>query len=149
MKRVILIPLVMSSVLVGCQDQVQVSSKEAIEAKAQVPQWVGDYHGTTPCMGCFSRCEECPGMAVALTLHEDQTYTLTRESLSGHNEVETIQGQLRFDTQDQNKIELLQVANRNLLFVDLDSKVLEIREDQTGKRYQMQSDFILGKSLES
>ena len=149
MKRVILIPLVMSSVLVGCQDQAQISSKEAIEAKAQIPQWVGDYQGTTPCMGCLSRCEDCPGMTVALTLHEDQTYTLTRESLSGHNEVDTIQGQLRFKNEDQTKIELLQVAKRNLLFVDLDSKVLEIREDQTGKRYQMQSDFILAHPTNS
>jgi hypothetical protein len=30
--------------------------------------------------------------------------------------------------------------------VNLDEKVLEIREDQSGKSYQMQSDFLLGKS---
>lgn len=143
MKNVILIPLVATSVLLGCQDQSQSTTKAAIEAKAQVPQWVGSYEGTTPCMGCFSRCEDCPGMAVTLTLNEDQTYTLKRESLSGHNDVEKITGQLHFDVKDPNKIELLQVAKRNLLFIDLDSNVLEIREDQTGKRYQMQSDFML------
>jgi hypothetical protein len=44
---------------------------------------------------------------------------------------------------------LLNVAKRNLLFVDLEKGLLEIREDQTGKRYQMQSDFILAESLKS
>ena len=143
MKHVILIPLVASAALLGCQDQTQTKAEINIESKVHMPAWVGEYHGTTPCMGCFSRCEDCPGMAVALSLHADQTYTLVRESLSGHNEIETLTGQLRFDTQDKNKLELLNVAKRNLLFVDLNSHVLEIREDQTGKRYQMQSDFIL------
>ncbi|MFW1753913.1 copper resistance protein NlpE N-terminal domain-containing protein [Acinetobacter wanghuae] len=147
MKRVILIPLMMTSVLSGCQDQTRVSSKEAIQAEAQIPQWGGDYQGTTPCMGCLSRCEDCQGMAVSLSLHEDQTYTLYRESMSGNNEVETIKGHLRFDSKDANKVELLQVTKRNLLFIDLESQVLEIREDQTGKRYQMQSDFILAREV--
>ena len=74
------------------------------------------------------------------------TYTLKRESLSGHNEIETLIGALRFNAQDQYKVELVNVTTRNLLYVDLEDHVLEIREDVTGKKYQMQSDFILVKS---
>ena len=83
-------------------------------------------------------------MAVTLSLHENQTFTLLRESLSGHNEVETYTGQMRFQDDSQQQIELVNVATRNLLYVDLKEQVLEIREDKTGKRYQMQNDFILG-----
>ena len=143
MKRVILIPLVMSSVLVGCQDQAQISSKEAIEAKAQIPQWVGDYQGTTPCMGCLSRCEDCPGMAVDVELKDDMTYVLKRESLSGHNEIETLQGKIVFKDSAQTKLELLNVQTRNQLFVDLENKMLEIRVDKTAEPYQEQNDFLL------
>lgn len=148
MKKVVLIPLVTSAALLGCQDgnYSDTQSKASIESQKQLAAWAGKYEGTTPCMGCLSRCEDCPGMAVALELHEDKTYTLTRESLSGHNEVETLRGQLRFDDKDEHKVELVNVKNRNLLYVDLEEKVLEIREDQSGKRYQMQSDFLLGKS---
>ena len=147
MKKVLVIPLVASSTLFGCQDTNQSAAKTVIEAKAQVPAWVGNYQGTTPCMGCFSRCEDCPGMAVVLSLNEDQTFTMTRESLSGHNQLETFHGQIRFQDDAQQKIELLNVDTRNLLYVDLKKQVLEIREDQTGKRYQMQSDFILFESV--
>lgn len=148
MKKVVLIPLVTSAALFGCQDsnQSDTQGKASIESQKQLAAWVGKYEGTMPCMGCLSRCEDCPGMAVALQLHEDKTYTLTRESLSGHNEVETLRGQLRFDAKDEHKVELVNVKTRNLLYVDLEEKVLEIREDQSGKRYQMQSDFLLDKS---
>lgn len=149
MKKVVLIPLVASAVLLGCQDQSQSTAKQAIEAKAQIPAWVGEYQGTTPCMGCFSRCDECPGMAVVLKLNQDKTFELVRESLSGHNEVEQISGQIRFQDEQGQKIELVNVTKRNLLFVDLANNVLEIREEQTGKRYQMQSDFILHESIKS
>ncbi|CAB1213158.1 copper resistance protein NlpE N-terminal domain-containing protein [Acinetobacter bouvetii] len=147
MKKVMLIPLMTSTALLGCQDTNQSDNQgqTSIESQKQVAAWAGKYEGTTPCMGCLSRCEDCPGMAVALELHEDKTYTLTRESLSGHNEVETLRGQLRFDAKDESKVELVHVAKRNLLYVDLEEKVLEIRADQTGKRYQMQSDFVLEK----
>ena len=84
-------------------------------------------------------------MAVTLALHEDQTYTLTRESLIDDKEVEILKGKLRFMDDTKQKIELMNVATRNLLYVDLTERVLEIREDQSGKSYQMQSDFILGK----
>ncbi|MFV5508231.1 copper resistance protein NlpE N-terminal domain-containing protein [Acinetobacter sp. 197] len=147
MKKVILIPLVVTGALLGCQDQNQSVTNTVAEAKVQLPTWVGNYQGTTPCMGCFSSCEDCPGMAVALTLNEDKTFTLQRESLSGHNEIETMSGQIRFQDESQQKIELLNVDTRNLLYVDLKKHVLEIREDQTGKRYQMQSDFILFESV--
>ncbi|MEK5764689.1 hypothetical protein VXE39_18300, partial [Acinetobacter junii] len=76
-------------------------------------------------------------------------FVLERESLSGHNEIETMSGKIRFQDDSRQKIELLNVAKRNLLFVDLEKGLLEIREDQTGKRYQMQSDFILAESLKS
>ncbi|MGE8558227.1 MAG: copper resistance protein NlpE N-terminal domain-containing protein [Acinetobacter sp.] len=147
MKNVVLIPLVASAALLGCQDanQSDPQNKASIESQKQIVAWAGKYEGTTPCMGYLSRCDDCPGMAVALELHEDKTYTLTRESLSGHNEIETLTGQLRFDAKDENKIELINVSTRNLLYVDLDEKVLEIRVDKTAKPYQMQSDFVLDK----
>lgn len=145
MKRVVLIPLVASAVLMGCQDSKQPDAKQqiALNAEKQVAPWVGQYEGTTPCLTCLSRCEDCPGMVVGLTLHEDKTYTLTRESLSQHSAVETYQGKLRFSDESQQKIELLDVAARNLIFVDLDKHQLEIRADESGKRYQMQDDFLL------
>ena len=98
-------------------------------------------------MGCLSRCDDCPGMAVFLELHQDETYTLVRESMSGHNTPEVIQGRIRFADASRQQLELLQVNTRNLLYVDLEKQLLEIRVDQTGKRYQMQSDFILAKSV--
>jgi hypothetical protein len=50
-----------------------------------------------------------------------------------------------FNAQDQHKVELVNMTTRNLLYIDLEDRVLEIREDVTGKKYQMQSDFILVK----
>lgn len=149
MKKVILIPLVATSALLGCQDseKTQSQDKSAITVETQQAVWVGNFKGTTPCMGCLSRCEDCPGMAVALELHEDQTYTLTRESLSGHNDVEVLQGVIRFKDEAKQQLELLNVQSRNLLYVDLDKQQLEIRVDQTAKRYQMQSDFVLNKAV--
>ncbi len=149
MKKVVLIPLVATSAMLGCQDSTQTKAKEieAITAEKQQAAWVGDFKGTTPCMGCLSRCEDCPGMAVALELHEDQTFTLTRESLSGHNEVEVLKGVIRFKDESKQQLELMNVQTRNLLYVDLDQQLLEIREDQTAKRYQMQSDFLLNKAV--
>lgn len=147
MKNVVLIPLLASTALLGCQDanQSNTQGKASIESQKQLAALAGEYEGTTPCMSCLSRCEDCPGMAVTLALYEDQTYTLTRESLSGHSEVETLKGKLRFTDESKQRIELINVATRNLLYVNLDEKVLEIREDQSGKSYQMQSDFLLGK----
>ena len=149
MKAPILIPLVATGLLLGCseanQTQHDQSKLQVAEQKQIIPAWVGGYQGTTPCMGCLSRCEDCPGMAVALELHENMTYSLKRESLSGHNEIETLTGPLRFNAQDQHKVELVNVTTRNLLYVDLEDRVLEIREDVTGKKYQMQSDFVLVK----
>ena len=86
-------------------------------------------------------------MAVALALHEDQTYTLTRESLSAHNEVEVLKGIIHFKDDAQPQLELMDVKTRNLLYVDLEQQLLEIRVDQTAKRYQIQSDFILNKAV--
>ena len=149
MKKVILIPLVATSALLGCQEsqQSKVNDDIAITAEKQQAAWIGNFKGTTPCMGCLSRCDDCPGMAVALELHEDQTYTLTRESLSGNNDVEVLKGVIRFKDESKQQLELMNVQTRNLLYVDLDQQLLEIREDQTAKRYQMQSDFILAKSV--
>ncbi len=149
MKNVILIPLVATAALCGCQDSKQDKTQTAIEAPALQTAWAGEYRGTTPCMGCLSRCDDCPGMAVTLRLSENETFVLERESLSGHNGYETFVGKIRFQDDSRQKIELVNISKRNLLFVDLDKGVLEIREDQTGKRYQMQSDFILAQSLDS
>lgn len=153
MKKPLLIPLIASSVLLGCQDPKQTSSESnkqadsVAEQKVTVAKWVGKYQGTTPCMSCISRCEECPGMAVDLVLNQDKTYILKRESLSGHNEIETFTGQFRFSNPDQSKIELMQVKTRNLIYVDLDQQLLEILEDQTGNIYNAEDDFILEKKV--
>lgn len=149
MKKVILIPLIATSALLGCQDGQNTQKQAAATVEQQVVAWAGKYQGTTPCMGCLSRCDECPGMAVALELHEDMTYTLVRESLSGHNQVETLTGVLKFTDAQQGQIELVNVTNRNLMYVDLAKKQLEIREDLTAKPYQMQSDFILSKNAQA
>ena len=94
-------------------------------------------------MGCFSRCEDCPGMAVDVELKDDMTYVLKRESLSGHNEIDTLQGKIVFKDSAQTKLELLNVQIRNQLFVDLENKMLEIRVDKTAEPYQAQNDFLL------
>ncbi|NNH00285.1 copper resistance protein NlpE N-terminal domain-containing protein [Acinetobacter sp. ANC 5414] len=153
MKKPILIPLIASSVLLGCQDAKQTSSESikqadtVAEQKVTVAKWVGKYQGTTPCMSCISRCEECPGMAVDLVLNQDKTYILKRESLSGHNEIETIKGNFRFSNSEQTQLELMQVKTRNLIYVDLDQQLLEILEDQTGNIYNAEDDFILEKKV--
>ena len=147
MKQVILIPLVASAALLGCQEQAQQKNAAvAIESEKQIAAWVGQYQGTTPCMGCMSRCEDCPGMAVTLDLHEDMSYTLVRESLSEHNGAETIKGLIAFKDPEQTQLELKQVETRNLMVVDLEKQQLEIREDISAKKYQMQNDFILVKN---
>ena len=153
MKKPILIPLIASSVLLGCQDAKQTSSESikqadtVVEQKVTVAKWVGKYQGTTPCMSCISRCEECPGMAVDLVLNQDKTYILKRKSLSGHNEIETIKGNFRFSNSEQTQLELMQVKTRNLIYVDLDQQLLEILEDQTGNIYNAEDDFILEKKV--
>ena len=148
MKNRILIPLFASSVLLGCQESNQTNTQvsevnDKLVEKKIIPQWVGHYQGTTPCMGCFSRCEDCPGMAVDVELKDDMTYVLKRESLSGHNEIETLQGKIVFKDSAQTKLELLNVQARNQLFVDLENKMLEIRVDKTAEPYQAQNDFLL------
>lgn len=148
MKNRILIPLFASSVLLGCQESNQTNTqvtevKDKLVEKKIIPQWVGHYQGTTPCMGCFSRCEDCPGMAVDVELKDDMTYVLKRESLSGHNEIETLQGKIVFKDSAQTQLELLNVQTRNQLFVDLENKMLEIRVDKTAEPYQAQNDFLL------
>ena len=148
MKNRILIPLFASSVLLGCQESNQPNTQvsevnDKLVEKKIIPQWVGYYQGTTPCMGCFSRCEDCPGMAVDVELKDDKTYVLKRESLSGHNEIETLQGKIVFKDSAQTKLELLNVQTRNQLFVDLENKMLEIRVDKTAEPYQAQNDFLL------
>ncbi|CAM4310839.1 copper resistance protein NlpE N-terminal domain-containing protein [Acinetobacter pragensis] len=145
MKKTVLIPLIATGALFGCQEANQSQGKDtsAIEQKVQQPLWAGAYSGTTPCMGCHSRCEECPGMAVDLVLNQDQTYELRRESLSGHNEVEVLKGRLLFKNAEQTQLELLNVKSRNLIYVDLDHQMLEIREDQTAQPYAAQDDFLL------
>ena len=152
MKKPVIIPLFATSVVVlgGCQDSRGTSQQTAaIEQKVERAQWVGTYQGTTPCLGCMSRCPDCPGMAVDLTLNQDMTYTLVRESLSGHNQVETLTGVMRFYDDKKTQLELLNVKTRNLLVVDTAHKVLEIREDVTGHAYVATDDFVLEQALQS
>lgn len=149
MKKAIFIPLAAAVAALGCQDAeqgakqtAQAQGKAAVQKQA-MPVWAGKYQGTTPCMGCISRCEECPGMAVDLALHQDMSYELRRESLSGHNEVQVLKGRMLFKDQAQTQLQLLNVKTRNLIYVDLEHQLLEIREDQTAKPYAAQDDFLL------
>lgn len=153
MNKPILIPLFASSILLGgCQDSNQqksaqsLSEKNAAIEKKVIAQWVGHYQGTTPCMGCTSRCDECPGMAVNLELKEDLTYVLQRESLSQHNGIESLQGKFIFKNDQQDKIELLNVKTRHQLFVDLKNQQLEIYQDENAKPYAFSEDFLLMKT---
>ncbi|WP_122898530.1 copper resistance protein NlpE N-terminal domain-containing protein [Acinetobacter sp. B51(2017)] len=155
MKKPVIIPLFAMSVVVlgGCQDSNSTKQQtSAMEQKVEQAQWVGTYQGTTPCMGCLSRCQDCPGMAVDLTLNQDMTYTLVRESLSGHNQVETLTGIMRFRDAEKTQLELVNVTTRNLLVVDTKHHLLEIREDVTANAYLAADDFLLeqpSKSSES
>lgn len=154
MQKSILIPLVALSALIGCDDQNLLPSAQNsphlktvdIEKKVVTPEWVGKYQGVTPCMGCASRCEECPGMAVDLELKSDQTYVLSRISLSGHNEVESIKGSFQFKSPDSKMIELAGLSKRNLILVDLEHQLLEIREDLTANGFVEYEDFSLNRN---
>lgn len=147
MKNLIVIPLVVTAALVGCQPQAEEKTQAAVEREMQQPLWAGHYEGTTPCMGCLSRCNDCPGMAVALTLNEDHSFILARESLNGHNDMQKLTGLIKFHNAEKTQLELLTVGTRNLLFVDLKKQQLEIRQDVSAKKHQMQSDFILAKNI--
>lgn len=145
MKNVILIPLMATGALLGCQESERAVKQEnaQLEHQVQVPHWVGNYTGTTPCMGCTSRCDECPGMAVDLVLKQDHSYELKRESLSDHNDIETLTGRFIFKDEAQTKLELLNVKNRNLIVMNLEQQQLEIRVDESALPYTAQQDFIL------
>jgi hypothetical protein len=152
MKKPILIPLFATTVVLlgGCQDSSTTNKDStAMEQKVEQAQWVGTYQGTTPCMGCISRCQDCPGMAVDLTLNQDMTYTLRRESLSGHNDIETLTGVMRFHNAEQTQLELVSVATRNLMMLDIEHQLLEIREDVTGNAYVAADDFLLEQPTQS
>ena len=152
MKKPVLIPLIASSVLWGCQDSTQNSPEQKTQKdtvavqKVTVAKWVGEYQGTTPCLSCSSRCEECLGMAVDLVLNSNNTYTLKRESLSGNDKKHVIYtGQFQWRNRDQSKLELMQVNARHLIYVDLEQQQLEILQDQTENIYASEDDFILIK----
>lgn len=153
MQKSILIPLIALTAMVGCGEQpvtsetTSTAKHQGFEKKVVVPDWVGKYQGTTPCMACISRCDECPGMSVELTLKADQTFVLSRLSLSGHNEIETLKGKVKFSDADQTKLELENVSTRNLIFVDLKNNVLEILEDKTSNAYVAFDDFSLEKVI--
>lgn len=151
MQKSILIPLIAVSVLSlqACDTASSSASaaKKSQHAEAEViPLWAGKYQGTTPCMACFSRCDECPGMSVDLLLNPDQTFVLNRISLSGHNDIETLKGQFKFKGNDTKFIELTGLNKRNLIMVDLEHQLLEIREDLTGNGFVEFEDFSLQRS---
>lgn len=148
MRRSTVIPFVLiSSIHMASCDQSTQSNqllKQNDSIKNQVtPQYIGLYQGTTPCMGCFSRCDDCPGMAVDLQLNADQTYVLSRLSLSGHNQAEEIKCQFKFINTEKSLIQLNGVPTRNIILVDLVNKMLEIRIDGTGEEYENFDDFSL------
>lgn len=155
MKNRVLIPLFASTVLLGCQESNQTNTqvddvKDGWVEKKVIPLWVGNYQGTTPCMTCSSRCEDCSGMAVDVELKDNMTYVLRRESLNenDHGGIETLEGKILFKNPEQTQLELLNVKTRNQLFVDLENHVLEIRVDQTAEAYKAQNDFLLISSID-
>lgn len=150
MKNRVLIPLFASTVLLGCQESSQTKTqvndlKDGLTEQKVIPLWVGSYQGTTPCMTCSSRCNECAGMAVDVELKDDMTYVLHRESLNenDHGGIETFEGKILFKNPEHTQLELLNVKTRNQLFIDLKNQLLEIRVDQTAEPYQSQNDFTL------
>ena len=147
MSKTLFIPLfATAAVLVGCQPtETTQTADQVMEQRVAQALWVGEFEGTTPCLGCLSRCEDCPGMKVSLRLNEDNSYVLHRESLSEHNALETLSGTYLLTEDDEVKIQLIDIQQRNLMVFDPKKMLLEIREDSTGKSYQMQSDFILPK----
>ena len=151
MQKSILIPLIAISTLSlqacdSASSTLSVAEKSKPAEAAVRPLWAGKYQGTTPCMACFSRCDECPGMSVDLLLNPDQTFVLNRISLSGHNEIETLKGQFKFTGNDSKLIELVGVNQRNLMLVDLEHQLLEIREDVSANGYVEFEDFSLQRS---
>lgn len=151
MQKSLLIPLIAISAL-SLQACDTVSSNLSVAENAEqaepavIPLWAGKYQGTTPCMACFSRCDECPGMSVDLLLKPDQSFVLNRISLSGHNDIETLKGRFQFRGSDSKIIELTGVNKRNLVLVDLENKLLEIREDLTAHGFIEFEDFSLQRS---
>lgn len=154
MQKSILIPLIAVSAL-SLQACDTASSTPSVAEKSKpagtdvIPLWAGKYQGTTPCMACFSRCDECPGMSVDLLLKPDQSFVLNRISLSGHNDIETLKGQFKFRDNESKIIELTGVNKRNLILMDLEHQLLEIREDLTANGFVEFEDFSLQRSSSS
>lgn len=86
-------------------------------------------------------------MDVALVLKADHRYELNRISLSGNDKNQVIKGVFKFNNAEQSQIELIGVDVRNLILVDLERHLLEIRQDQTGDVYPAQDAFSLGKNI--
>ncbi|WP_445115605.1 copper resistance protein NlpE N-terminal domain-containing protein [Acinetobacter sp. WZC-1] len=151
MKKPVLLPLIASGFLLGCQEQSHTghhdTSKTAAEnAKQQqtaAASWSGSYQGTTPCSACITRCDGCPGTAVDLVLNPDMTYEMKCENLSDHDDVESFTGHLRFVDAAQTRLQLMNVKTRNLLYLDADQHQIEILEDKTAMPYPVREDFIL------
>ena len=57
--------------------------------------------------------------------------------------MEVLKGQFKFKDTDDTQLELLNVKTRNMIFVDLENQLLEIRMDQTAQPYAVQDDFLL------
>lgn len=152
MKNPILLPLISCSVLLGCHDSTPPDHTPHTQIDTTLQQniipaaWVGTYQGNTPCMTCISHCEACPGMAVELILHADQSYQLKRQRLTGQDQLEEWTGHFRFKNNQQTQIELIQVKARNLIYLDMVQQVLEILEDKSGNLYEDQEAFLLEKS---
>lgn len=134
--------------LVACdQTEHKSQQKVTVDGNSATPLWAGQYSGTTPCMGCFGRCDDCPGMSVDLQLNANETFVLNRVSMSGHNDVENIQGKFEFINPDKSLIKLSGLEKRNLIMVDLENKLLEIRIDDSAEAYAEYEDFSLERKI--
>ena len=154
MNKSLLIPLIsISSVstiaLQGCDNQSNEMPKADQKAQVQkhiVPAWVGSYAGNTPCMTCSALCEDCEGMSVKLSLHENMTYTLDRVSNSGNDTSALLHGKMQFKGEEKTQLELISVQSRNLLYVNVSDRTLEILQNETADHYVAADNFMLERS---
>ncbi|RKG30938.1 copper resistance protein NlpE N-terminal domain-containing protein [Acinetobacter tianfuensis] len=154
MNKSVIIPLVSftSTAALGLQgcdstsNETQTKDQQVHVQKHVVPVWAGSYMGNTPCMDCSALCEDCEGMSVKLSLHENMTYTLDRVSNSGNDSSVLLHGKMQFKAGDQTQLELLSVQSRNLLFVHTAEHTLEILQNETAKHYAAADHFILERS---
>lgn len=155
MQKSLLTSFVIASISLGCSSEnasieKNVNDKNSIKQvkvtiDPKLQQWVGKYSGVVPCAACLSRCPECDGMGVDLTIHSNQTFKLVRTSYNGYNEPEIYEGRFKFLDQDKLEIHLIGIKDRNTLL--LGRGFTEIIDTKTNQPYQAYQSFQLEKTI--